>query len=76
MNIVEMLNHIGVENTECQWLHQSFTGGRTMKHECVLTFAAALHNGMSAITDAATGDKTRMALIIWFDADRLPEELK
>lgn len=71
MGITELLSKIGDANVLVQNLAQSFVSSKKVKRGVNVTF------GTNQITDAELldGKISKIALIVWFDRDKLPKEL-
>ncbi|BAU16343.1 hypothetical protein FDH89_gp15 [Pseudomonas phage phiR18] len=64
MNIVELIEAIGMDNIEAQSLNKSVLKANTVKDETVVKFVT---KSMTP-TDFVLG--TKIGLILWFDADK------
>lgn len=64
MNIVELIEAIGMDNIEAQSLNKSVLKANTVKDETVIKFVT---KSMTP-TDFVLG--TKIGLILWFDADK------
>ena len=64
MNIVELIEAIGMDNIEAQSLNKSTLKANTVKDETVIKFVT---KSMTP-TDFVLG--TKIGLILWFDADK------
>ncbi|MFN1184666.1 hypothetical protein ACK0NM_22170 [Pseudomonas aeruginosa] len=64
MNIVELIEAVGMDNIEAQSLNKSVLKANTVKDETVVKFVT---KSMTP-TDFVLG--TKIGLILWFDADK------
>ena len=64
MNIVELIEAIGMDNIEAQSLNKSVLKANTVKDETVVKFVA------KSMTPTDFVLVTKIGLILWFDADK------
>lgn len=73
MNIIQLIEKVGMDNVQVQTVAHSFTGGRMRKHGAEITLCITQQLFTSMAKEATGIEGTHVGLILWIPRDRLRE---
>ena len=72
MNIIQLIEKVGMRDIQIQTVAHSFVKGRTTKHGAQITIETTQEMFNSMAKEATdTGEGTHIGLILWIPRDRL-----
>ncbi len=72
MNVIELIQHVGIENTRCQFLPHDMLHVHNGKSQSKITFATDPIMTQGLTTNIMTPRTGMIACIVWIPADKVP----
>ncbi len=73
MKLSELVRHVGDDNIQVQWIHESFVSAETHKADGEVTFAT---DPAKVIGFTEGADSEFVGMVVWFPRQRLPEHMR
>lgn len=72
MKLSELIEHVGDDNVQVQWIRESFVSAESRKGDGEITFAT---DGGKVIGFTEGNDSEFVGLVVWLPRQRLPERM-